>query len=159
MSGTQTYVYKGEKNGVRSYEVRHTGTLSQLGDWEVEVRPDGLYMTGMTSGKMDSPEMELPAKLEVGNSWKSSSNFQDKSGKSVQLNSTAKVFSSEKVTVPAGTFDAIRIEQDGEGTLSGQKAKVRTKAWYVKDRGNVKTEVTTTPENGAVSTYIIQETN
>jgi len=72
-------------------------------------------------------EMVLPAELKTGMSW--SWEAADKSEKE-----TSKVLGVEKVTVPAGTFEAVVVQCDN--TLNGEACQEKT--WFVKDIGYVK---------------------
>jgi len=84
----------------------------------------------------------LPADLRAGLTWQ-----QDVegtvSGPDVTLHMTD-TFDNvarglEAVTVPLGTFDAMRVDTETQGTLEGEASGTcQTSTWYVKDIGVVK---------------------
>jgi hypothetical protein len=93
---------------------------------------DGIYKIKVISanGVDDSKPYQkiLPARINAGYTWYWES-------ESKKAKETAKVIGVEKVTVPAGTFDAVLIEYDG----NYENGAVYTdKTWFVKGIGYVK---------------------
>ena len=77
------------------------------------------------------PEFKLP--LTVGMTWKDKYSTSGTDGASYSGYVTAKVASLEKVTVPAGTFDAYRIEREVESRSENANSivtKSQITTWY-----------------------------
>jgi len=87
------------------------------------VSASGLIKVECFGKKLEPPLVMLKFPNKLGDSWTSS----DPEG-------TDTVRGVEKITVPAGTFDALRV--DAEYTLAGQKMK--TVFWYEAGVGIVK---------------------
>lgn len=87
----------------------------------------------------------LPNDLKVGSSWTQTLDILAEGGEgeetlsaSIITNYTA--VGVETVTVPAGTFEALKIEQSGSMTFMGQEILTLGILWYAEGVGNVKTE-------------------
>jgi hypothetical protein len=77
------------------------------------------------------PEYKFP--LSVGLTWNQEFKFSNNHGASFSSLVKAKITALEKVTVPAGTFDAYRIEKDIETRSDSPDANVmkgRIITWY-----------------------------
>jgi hypothetical protein len=85
--------------------------------WVVEVSEVGLAQTELGGLEMNPPLMWLQAPIKVGNSWGITTRY---------LKGTKTIGAVEKVTVPAGTFEAVRVDSDY--TLQGNKEKGST--WF-----------------------------
>lgn len=158
-TGTQALEYVGMKAGKAIYTLKHTGGLTELGDTTMSLEKDGLYSTATSIGKGGDHELELPANLAIGTSWPVKSTYVTNDGRKIETEATFKVLRSEKVKVPSGTFDALYIESDGTAKFDTQNVRMKTLNWYVKDHGQVKTEIITIdPTSHKKSTYLIQET-
>lgn len=95
------------------------------------VRTDGVYRVKVKDDKVDPPVKVLALPVKKGDSW----DFKSKVG-SQTVTGTFKVKEDkDKVTTPAGTFDAVLVE-GVDIDVAGQKTTVRT--WYAKDKGVVK---------------------
>jgi len=105
------------------------------------VGPDG---TAVITTR-DQTGITLPAELQAANAWQQYVEGTLTSSE-VTMNMTY-TFDNvarglEVVTIPFGTFDAMRVDTETEGTLEGQySGTCQTSTWYVKDIGVVK-EVT-----------------
>jgi len=78
-----------------------------------------------------NPEYKFP--MSVGITWNQEFKFSDDKGSSYSCFVRAKIVALEKVTVPAGTFDAYRIERDIERRSTSADANVtkgRMITWY-----------------------------
>lgn len=116
-----------EKDGVRTVTIlwKATGT-SQT--WELREDSTGLYRTKMGSATIDPPHLLLKPKVTEGDEWE---------GKYTQNGTEEKykrvVGKAEKVTTPAGEFEAVPVHQtnpddpDDEATV-----------WYAEGIGMVK---------------------
>ena len=157
-TGTQTIEYGGMKGGNATFTLKHTDGLAPMGETTLSLEKSGLYSTATTIGKGGDHEMELPASLKVGTTWDVTSAYTTNEGRKIDTVAKFKVLRNEKVTVPAGTFDALYIESDGTAKFDSQNVRMKTLNWYVKDHGQVKTEIITIdPVTKKKSTYLIQE--
>ncbi|MBY0460990.1 MAG: hypothetical protein K2V38_27025 [Gemmataceae bacterium] len=92
--------------------------------WVLEVSPGVLVLTGDRGAKMDVPRPWLKAPIRVGNSWELRTAEQK----------TWTIGAVEKVTVPAGTFEAVRV--DHAYTVDGQERA--ESSWFAPGVGLVK---------------------
>lgn len=90
-------------------------------------------ISGSGINSVDPFQMIIPVDVKAGMTW----NWESADKKSKEA---AKVIGFEKVTVPAGTYDALLIEYTG----NSEGVSYVEKAWFVKDIGNVKTVSTST---------------
>jgi hypothetical protein len=78
--------------------------------------------------KFDTPRQWLPAEYQVGKKWTATfSHVVNRLTSSVYYH--LQIVKRETVTVPAGTFDAFRIEGDGWNVTAGSHAEMRM--WLV----------------------------
>lgn len=157
-TGTQTTKLVQVENGVATYEIARTGSLSALGTMTLEARKDGIYVKSTSIGEIEGEQLELPTGLTPGKTWKTSLKIKRQDGSMVENDSTFKVVRQEKVKTPAGEFDALLIESTGPMKMEGNESKMSTKGWFVKGRGAVKMSITTTPKGQKPTTMVIQET-
>jgi hypothetical protein len=87
----------------------------------------------------------LPNDLKVGSSWTQTLDILAEGGEgeetlsaSIITNYTA--VGVETVTVTAGTFEALKIEQSGSMTFMGQEILTLGILWYAEGVGNVQAE-------------------
>jgi hypothetical protein len=87
----------------------------------------------------------LPNDLKVGSTWTETVDIVADGGDdgdtlnaSIIVNYNA--VGVETVTVPAGTFEALRIEQNGSMNMMGQEILTQGTLWYARGVGNVKAE-------------------
>lgn len=95
------------------------------------IKPDGVYRVKVKDDKIDPPVKILMTPPKKGESWdvKSKVGTQTVSGK------FKIVEVGEKITVPAGTYDAVLVE-GVDLDIAGTKTTVKT--WYAKNVGVVK---------------------
>jgi hypothetical protein len=89
--------------------------------------------TDVGEGRFDPfyPEYKFP--LKVGDTWNQEFKSSDNHGTSFSSFVRAKIVALEKVTVPAGTFDAYRIERDIESRKANADANIakgRIITWF-----------------------------
>lgn len=139
MTGSQTKKFKAMNGPSAVFTIDRTGKLVETigGQQEVEVRPDGIYATTVQGEKVEPPQLELPAVLTAGKTWKVNSSFNSTGGK-IDMKADFKVLKQEKIKTKAGVFDAWRIQSSGQYTTSGQKMNVKIDTWYVDGMGEVK---------------------
>jgi hypothetical protein len=157
-TGTQTTKLVKVEDGVATFEIARTGSLSALGTMTLESRKDGIYVKSTSIGEIEGEQLELPAGLTPGKTWKTSLKIKRQDGSTVENDSTFKVVRKEKVKTPAGEFDALLIESTGPMKMDGTESQMTTKGWFVKGRGAVKMTITTTPKGKKPTTMVIQET-
>lgn len=78
-------------------------------------------------GAMSTPRQFYPAELEVGRRWRTEFRQDRRSGATYYFRYKVKVAARERVTVPAGSFDAFRIE--AEGFNVGLNAYIKRTIW------------------------------
>jgi hypothetical protein len=96
---------------------------------KVVVFADGLVETELLGQKLDPPWVVLKVPYKSGDRWTNCDS------KEFDIKSSVKtIWGVEQVKVPAGTFDAVRV--DSEYTLADQKMEGRR--WYAPNVGLVK---------------------
>jgi hypothetical protein len=85
--------------------------------------------------KADLPQQLFPAELQVGKRWTSLNNVEIKSGRLAgdtrRIEMDVRVQAREKIRVPAGEFNAFRIEANGWSVGMGNPTKTEVKLWVV----------------------------
>lgn len=120
-----------------TYAIERSGSLIALGSETDEVRPDGIYMTEMSLGTLKSPVLSMPADPAVGKSWPSKMEVEIPGAGVTTMEVLNKVEKIEKVTTPAGEFDALLVVSTGDMIQGDKKGKISSKVWYAKDVGIV----------------------
>jgi hypothetical protein len=87
----------------------------------------------------------LPNDIQVGDDWSQTIEYSAGSGGETSFSGTIetsyKAVGYESVSVPAGTFEALKIVQTSSLSMAGQNVMDTTSnLWYVQGVGNVKTE-------------------
>lgn len=80
-----------------------------------------------TRGSMSTPRQFYPAELVVGKRWHTEFKQERRSGWTYHFRYDVKVAARERITVPAGTFDAYRIEAQGFNV--GLSANIKRTIW------------------------------
>jgi len=78
-------------------------------------------------GSMSTPRQFYPSELEVGRRWRTEFRQDRRSGMTYFFRYKVRVAARERVTVPAGSFDAYRIE--AEGFNVGLNAYIKRTIW------------------------------
>jgi hypothetical protein len=89
--------------------------------------------------------LTLPNDLKVGSAWTQTIDIiadggEDGETLSANIVTNYNVVGVETVTVSAGTFEALKIEQSGSMTMMGQEILTQGTLWYAEGVGNVKSE-------------------
>jgi hypothetical protein len=102
--------------------------------WVVAVRSDGLFLVAESGEAYDPPWCLLKCPVEVGKSWDGNSEREDY----ITLVGRRTVAAAEKLKVPAGEFEALRITSERVTSETGD-ARVRssTTYWYAPHVGVV----------------------
>jgi len=83
----------------------------------------------------DVPEQFLPAELQIGKHWVSLTNTLLKTGnsagKTMRVQMDVRILARENIRVPAGEFNAFRIEASGWSVGDGRSTKIEIKLWVV----------------------------
>lgn len=130
------------------FEVERSGSLLGAGTETLEARSDGVYTIAVGGNPVNPAHMALPARIEVGRSWRTNSSFEMPTGQKVTDESTYRIAAREKVKTKLGEFDAVRVDGSGTTTIDGQRLEVQMRAWYVRGMGAVKIEVTSKGADG-----------
>ncbi|MFN7172100.1 MAG: hypothetical protein ACK4P3_04870 [Fimbriimonadaceae bacterium] len=151
--GVSSIVFDSAGDDVATFIVQRTGGLNTIGDQTVEARPEGIFTVSSSLGNISEPIMELPAVLEQGKTWSSEVELQLDAATAITESFNYRIEGMEPVTVPLGTFEAMRVSQsttvrtksaDGSEVVSNVTGSI----WYVRDIGIVKVESTIAPESG-----------
>jgi len=83
----------------------------------------------------DVPQQLFPAELQMGKRWTSINNVVVKSGRSTgetsRVEMEVRIWAREKIRVPAGEFNAFRIEASGWSVGGRNTTKIEVKFWVV----------------------------
>lgn len=157
-TGTQTAKLIEIKDDEAIFQISRTGQLSVLGSQEVALREDGIYTISSSLGRIEANTLEMPAKLEVGTTWKTR-NFLDQADRQrMEYDAEYKVVGDEKITVKAGSFQCLRIESSGPVKINDQDYTMRTTSWYSRGFGPVLLEVVTKDKDGKETKVRIEAT-
>jgi len=138
-SGTQQFHLKSVEGGKATFEMERTGALAdQFGTETVSLEKDGIYTIASTQVNGALHNIELPANLPVGATWKNSDTLKQTNGETIEQNVAFKVVGPEEVTTEAGKQQALLITASGTMKLGSQTFRMNSRMWYVKDRGLVK---------------------
>jgi len=115
--------------GVLCFRVETADEFGSVVQTELlSIRPDGHYRHSMNKDRFTPPARILALPAKVGTHWKNSFTIQE-----MRLSTSSKIEAEETVTVPAGTFETIRVKVDA-GLLT-------TTTWYAPGIGVVKQSV------------------
>lgn len=121
-------------NSNNGQDIRTVIFINQMPQMEVvyKLNEQGLFRTKQISAEgvntLNPMQLVLASKLDPGSGW--SWEATDEKGKE-----TAKVIGFEKITVPAGTFDALLVQYEG---VYNDGTNYLEKTWFVKGAGYVK---------------------
>lgn len=141
MDGSTTTRLKEVKDGEAVFAMERDGFFAQLGSCELALRKDGLYFTVIQGRKLEKPALEIPSDIAVGKSWNSEHAIDlDISGatKKWRAKTSQKAVGIEKIKVPLGEFDALKIVGTGEYWLDSTKSAIKSTVWLAKGVGMVK---------------------
>lgn len=148
-------VVPGKKEGDKqTFVLKHEGELAHEGDITLSLEPTGIYAISSTKDKIVPHSIELPAKLDIGTTWKDHTQMAEQK---IDLQNELKVVGKERVATPGGTFDeALHVTSTGSGTYGGDPATLTTESWYVRDVGPVKQIVVVTRKKSAKQVVTIE---
>ena len=168
--GVQTVQLKGVDKDA-NFTISRTGALTNMGDEDLLVKSDGVYLTRSSWGPVEPAMLSFPSKATEGYSWKTSSKMKGEDDRAVTLEGTWTIGKPEKITVAAGTFDTVTMT--GVGTMSveelpNDKASTKTppaaptkhpllaQGWFSRELGEVKLVVKSKDAKGQDKTLVVE---
>lgn len=140
------------------FDVQYTGELEPvLGSMTLELRKDGIYVRETSLGKVKKDQLEMPGNLAPGSEWKSNSEVEKTGGTVLKQDTRYKVSGPVDVSTPVGKYKALLIKATGTISQGGSPGRITFEAYYVKDRGLVKQEITVVMQGQPASTVRIVE--
>lgn len=91
----------------------------------------GNYLRTVRGGDSDIPQQIHPAELQVGKKWEAGWRQQNPKFGPETVSLKIRIAAFEKVRVPAGEFDAFRLEMDGWSTFNTGPIRREAKLWLV----------------------------
>jgi len=142
-----------------TFEMTYTGDLARsLGSNEVKLLKDGVHVTTSSVGKLTGDTLEVPNSMTPGTTWTTHTIVQAPSGDSVEQNIKFKVVGPRKVDTKGGSYpDALLVTGSGTMKIGKNTLTLSARGWYVKDRGPVRTEFSTTGPGSPPGSVTIQE--
>ena len=128
-----SYVYQVSDLLTKVVGTRITETVTQITDTEI-VYSNGVIRDRLGNGIRArdgiqySANQTYPAEYLVGKKWSFRGSFRDQ-GRVGDLSKECRVTGRERITVPAGTFDAFRIEGNGLFNISGFSGSTQSVYW------------------------------
>ena len=143
-----TKVQKGKDGGFRVTAGKVRDEVALALDL-YEVSDKGLFLLEAGKAAFDPPMSYINLSQKVGVKWENKSTLLG----DIVDHGTRRIVEIEKVEVPAGKFDAIRIENQPPATV-GQKAEQVTHTyWYAPDVGLVKLSSTKKDVNRVLKSF------
>lgn len=130
------------------YKLKRTDDLEFLGDMELRLTKEGIYATKIQGNDVKPANLELPADVTPGKSWKTGWKT-EVGGQAVEKNGTTKIVGVQAVKVKDKTYQAMVMTDVGTAKIDGKNTKVETKVWMVKGVGPVKMEVKSSSDAGS----------
>lgn len=155
-TGTQKQTFEGiDSQGAAIFRITRTGALADLGTDVIAVKPEGVFLIESRGQKIEPPLLALPANAEVGASWPTKQPMTDAQNQEVTIDATQKIAKQEKVSTPAGEFDAIVVTMDGTLRTASGTRPVKGTAWYAAGVGTVKLTLSSQDEDKKPVGYTI----
>lgn len=139
-----------------NFTLSRTGSLVNLGDEELVVKPDGVYLVRSMWGPVEPAMMAFPDKATEGKTWKTSNTMKGSDDRSYKMDLTYTIGKVEKVKVQAGEFDALKVTSAGTLTMDGKSYPLTAEGWYSKQVGTVKLELKSKDEGGKEKATIVE---
>jgi len=99
-----------------------------------------IYSEGNGNSTLTAQNVEgvtLPNNVQAGETWSQTINLLS-TNLTATFTTSSKAVGYETITVPAGTFYALKIEQNGALNMAGQVSNTHAFVWYAQDVGIVK---------------------
>lgn len=137
LTGTTEFQFVELKDGKAKFKQVFGGDLtSQFPSSDLVVDKDGVYSVNLGQSELDKPQMELPAKVSAGKTWKLDKPIE--TGGTTITKFDSRIVGPESINVPLGTFDAMKVTADVEMKTGADKRTAKMTAWYAKGVGTVK---------------------
>ncbi len=150
-----TVTFKVMKDGGAYFDRTRDGALAPVGSDVVRVDEKGVTVVSVSIGTLSAPALELPAKMDVGVTWKSDSTIKTADG-NISSTGTYKVVGDAKVKVGETEMLARKVTFTGKNSSVKGQGAVSGTYWFVKDKGAVKTEMTQTVPGQAAQTFVLE---
>lgn len=159
--GTQTSELTSVEKGQAAYSVKRTGALMAIGDEDLMVKPDGVYLVSTSLGSPEKPVMLMPAEVKPGTVWDYDYELNTTTGSKtanskMHFKGKAKAEKEEKVKVAAGEFDTLMVSETADMDNAGVKGTVSSKSWYAKGVGVVRMKMEVKDSKGRIVTSTIE---
>jgi hypothetical protein len=154
-TGTLTTSLKEVKDGKAYFTQVHSGGLYLLGNDEVSLDAEGVHVTSSTVEAPDPNNLEFPAVVTPGKSWKSHDKISQE-GLTFEVNSVSTIKGPATIDTKRGPLQALRITSVSQAIKNGQKLTMDSDTYYVKGIGLAKATIRTIPEKGKISTIVQQ---
>jgi hypothetical protein len=135
---TRTFTVDSVDGGVVKLHASWAGTLAQYGTEDYESDKSGVRAVKVFGNPVEPPFVYLPIDAAPGKTWSSKYTIVALDGTKIAFDITAKFLAREKVTVPAGTYDALVLEESGTGKGTDIEIKQTGKTYLVEGVGVVK---------------------
>jgi hypothetical protein len=93
---------------------------------------------------LDGQRVTLPKDIQVGDKWSQTTSAQTGDFQSLVRNDYLAI-GVEQISIPAGEFQALKVEQSGYVEFAGQKISMHGFQWFVKGIGNVRSAMDGAP--------------
>jgi hypothetical protein len=155
-TGAQTNALATVGGTTATYQISRSGNLkAQLGNMEVTLEPDGIYVKSSDIAEVGKHDLEFPNQITPGYSWSSNTKV-TQPGREIDLTVESKIVGMVKLKGKSGDVDALLVTSGGKGKVLGQATRMESKSWFVKDVGMVKSEMKTSGEKGKSQTVTIR---
>lgn len=147
-AGEQITKLKSVGQSTALFDIERTGALAGLGSETQSLETTGVYLLSSTLGDTGGKTLALPSDLPIGKRWTVTSRLEQPGGTKMEYDAVYEVVRREKVVTEGGTFDGLLVKSSGKGRMNEQPIRMETRAWFVRDVGQVKLEVKTTMADG-----------
>jgi hypothetical protein len=116
------------------------GDLSFYGEARYILNAEGISGTEAQGTKVDPPQLELPAKLTPGHSWKAPGKLEMQGGSISNLSAT--IVGLKPLKVAGRSIQAMLVRRTSTINVTGKAQQMEVSEYYEKGVGVVKMEVT-----------------
>lgn len=139
VSGEQAFTLETVDKDSAVFKQEWTGNLPAA-DSKVKVTDKGIFGIEARGSTINPPQMELPASIKPGFTWKSDAKI-TVDGSTIS-GSSAKIVGIKAVKVGGKTIQALAVQRTSKVTTGGVTQNMATTEYYQKGVGAVKLEVT-----------------
>lgn len=153
--GVQTVQLKGVDKDA-NFTISRTGALTNMGDEDLVVKTDGVYLVRSMWGPVEPPMLSFPDKATEGKTWKTSSEMKGADDRTIKMECNWSIGKAEKLKVAAGEFDVIKVTGTGSLTMEGKSHPLSAEGWYSKQVGAVKLQVKSKDDAGKDKSTLVE---